>query len=457
MSKVPPLSSINWDDASDADAISQPSETVIRRPSLSRPSLPTTSSVTPEPSLTQAPSDEAIMDEGPVVSPAAGTLGIRTQEAGSDELPLNQLLKQMVEMGGSDLHLSVGSTPLIRVNGDIMPSPGHPEKVTNSGLSKAIFRFISEDQKQIYTEKWELDCAYTIPNFSRFRVNVLRQKGVIGAVFRVITDDIKPLESLGLPTTLYNFAALPRGLVLVTGPTGSGKSTTLASLIDHANRTRAGHIMTIEDPVEFVHSSRKCVVNQREVGTDTHSFAEALKHVLRQDPDIILVGELRDLETIHIALTAAETGHLVFATLHTQSAKDSVNRIIDVFPPEQQSQVKTQLASTLKGVVSQTLVKRADGNGRVPAVEIMVVNFAIANLIRNDGIHNIPQALSTSREEGMQSLHMHLADLVKSGVITRDAAVEVATDLKDLDQYLGGSRAGDFQPREKSALAGASS
>jgi twitching motility protein PilT len=451
MSEVPPLSSVNWDSVAKDDSLSKPVETIVRRPTLSRPVLPVATPV-----MAEAPLDEALVDDAPVIAPAAGTLGIRTQEAGSDELPLNQLLRQMVDMKGSDLHLSVGSTPLIRVNGDIMPSPGHPEKITHDGLSKAIFRFLSEDQKETYADKWELDCSYTIPNFSRFRVNILKQKGVIGAVFRVITDDIKPLDSLGLPTTLYSFAALPRGLVLVTGPTGSGKSTTLASLIDHANRTRSGHIMTIEDPVEFVHSSQKCVVNQREVGTDTHSFAEALKHVLRQDPDIILVGELRDLETIHIALTAAETGHLVFATLHTQSAKDSVTRIIDVFPPEQQSQIKTQLASTLKGVVSQTLVKRADGNGRVPAVEIMVVNFAIANLIRNDGIHNIPQALSTSREEGMQSLHMHLADLVKSGIITRDAAVEVATDLKDLDQYLGSSKAGDFQPREQSGLAGAS-
>jgi len=258
------------------------------------------------------------------------------------------------------------------------------------------------------------------------------QRGNPGAVFRLIPEDILPLDQLKMPTSLYSLAALPRGLVLVTGPTGSGKSTTLASLIDHANRTRKAHIMTIEDPIEFIHPNHQSVVNQREVGADTKSFQAALKHVLRQDPDVILIGELRDLETISTALTAAETGHLVFATLHTQSAQDTINRIIDVFPADQQEQIKAQLAAVLRGVVCQTLIKKADGKGRVVATEVMIVDTGIAQMIRRGETHQIPHSLQSGGAMGMHTLNQALAELVNDDVITREAAEEYTSDAKDL-------------------------
>lgn len=374
---------------------------------------------------------------GPVSAPGAGQVGVRFEARTHAGLSIDELLRRMVAAGASDMHLSVGSPPLMRLHGDMQPIPGFP--VLDDALVESALRpIISDDQWNRFETTWELDLAYTVDDEFRFRVNVFRQRAHVGAVFRSIPSDIKPLEALGLPPVLYNFAGLPRGLVLVTGPTGSGKSTTLASLIDRANRTRSGHIMTIEDPIEFVHDHRSCVVNQREVGSDTHGFTEALKHVLRQDPDIILIGELRDLETISTALTAAETGHLVFATLHTQSAQDTVNRIIDVFPAEQQQQIRSQLAATLRGVICQTLVKRADGSGRAVAAEILVVNTAIAQLIRKGDTHQIPQALQSGGELGMRTLNQNLAELVNSETITRETAEEFATDAKDLDALING-------------------
>ncbi len=273
----------------------------------------------------------------------------------------------------------------------------------------------------------------------RFRVNVFWQREAIGAVLRMIPWEIKPLESLGMPPVLNTFANLKRGLVLVTGPTGSGKSTTLAAIIDQVNRTRRGHIVTIEDPIEFLHSHKGCIVNQREVGGDTQSFRQALKHVLRQDPDVILVGEMRDLDTISVAISAAETGHLVLATLHTQSAQDTVSRVIDVFPSGQQQQVRTQLAATLQAVVCQTLVPSIDGRGRVPAVEVMVCTEGIRSMIRDDKLPQIPGSLQAGGRVGMQTLNMHLAEHVKAGRIAQEQAFEYCSNVGDLVTLLGGS------------------
>src|SRR5690606_18004478 len=286
----------------------------------------------------------------------------------------------------------------------------------------------------------------------RFRVNLYQQRHNMGAAFRLIPTEIKPLSALGVPESIGSFAKLPRGLVLVTGPTGSGKSTTLAALIDLVNRTRTDHIMTVEDPIEFLHGNHKSLVNQREVGHDTHSFAAALKHVLRQDPDVILVGELRDLETISVALTAAETGHLVFATLHTQDAPQTIDRIIDVFPPHQQGQVRAQLAATLQGVVCQTLVRQASGSGRVVATEIMVATPAVANLIREGKTYQVPSAMQAGRELGMHTLDQHLAELVNAGRITHAAAMEKVQDpigfkaLVHRSEMSGGMSAGVSVP-----------
>ena len=287
---------------------------------------------------------------------------------------------------------------------------------------------ISEEQWRVFDQRQELDTAYALPGVSRFRLNLYRQRGSVGAVFRSIPHKIPALEDLGLPEGVENFAQLTRGLVLVTGPTGSGKTTTLASLLDVANRTRTDHIMTIEDPIEYVHNHQRCLVNQREVGSDTADFAVALKHVLRQDPDIILVGELRDLETISVAITAAETGHLVLATLHTQSAAQTIDRLIDVYPPHQQSQIRSQLANCLQGVVTQTLAPTADGEGRVAICEVMVVTAAIRNLIREGKVHQIPTFLQSSSEMGMISFDRHLAQRYATRQISGATALELAHD-----------------------------
>jgi twitching motility protein PilT len=278
--------------------------------------------------------------------------------------------------------------------------------------------------------------AYTISANARFRVNMYQQRGAIGAAFRLIPTEIKSLVDLGVPETVAQFATLPRGLVLVTGPTGSGKSTTLAALIDLVNKTRADHIMTVEDPIEFLHGNQKSLVNQREVGEDTHSFDNALKHVLRQDPDVILIGELRDLETISVALTAAETGHLVFATLHTQDAPQTIDRIIDVFPPHQQGQVRAQLAATLRGVVCQTLVKKASGKGRVVATEVLIATPAVANLIREGKTFQISSAMQAGGELGMHTMDRHLADLANAGVISQRSAIDKAQDVEGIKQLI---------------------
>ena len=351
-------------------------------------------------------------------------------------LQLADLLEALITCGGSDLHLTAGAPPTVRLHGVMRPIEDTP-RLTPPELQRIIYQIISQKQRERFEENLELDLAYSLPGRARFRVNVYRQRDSLGAVFRVIPADIKPLEELGLPPVVGNFAGLTRGFVLVTGPTGSGKSTTLASIIDLANRTRHDHIMTVEDPIEFLHRHQNCVVNQREVGEDTLSFNNALKHALRQDPDIILVGELRDLETISVALTAAETGHLVFGTLHTQDAAQTIDRVIDVFPPHQQQQIRVMLSGTLQGVVCQTLVKTADGRGRAVASEVMIATPAVRNLIREGKTHQIYSAMQAGAQHGMVTMDQSLAELVRRGRVTYEQGLEKCHHVEDFNRLCG--------------------
>ncbi|SOE59848.1 twitching motility protein PilT [Salinibacterium xinjiangense] len=346
-----------------------------------------------------------------------------------------QALNAVVIALASDLHVSAGAPPMIRVDGELRPIAAAPVWQPDD-LRAALYSIMSSEQQEIFERELELDFAYTLSGTTRFRVNIFQQREALGGAFRLIPTEIKQLHELGVPESVGNFAKLSRGLVLVTGPTGSGKSTTLAALVDLVNRTRTDHIMTVEDPIEFLHGNHKSLVNQREVGNDTHSFAAALKHVLRQDPDVILVGELRDLETVSVALTAAETGHLVFATLHTQDAAQTIDRIIDVFPPHQQGQVRAQLAATLQGVVCQTLIKKASGKGRVVATEVLVATPAINNLIREGKTYQISSSMQAGREHGMFTMDQHLAELVNSGQITVRAAYEKCHDEETLKRLI---------------------
>ena len=352
---------------------------------------------------------------------------------------LTAALQEVVNRRASDLHLTVGAPPMYRIDGGLK-SAGSSLPWSAEKIRTAVMSLLSESQRNTFENELELDFAYTISSEVRFRVNIYQQRGSIGGAFRIIPTELKQLQELGVPESVGGFAQLTRGLVLVTGPTGSGKSTTLAALIDLVNSTRADHIVTVEDPIEFLHKHKSSIVNQREVGTDTHSFAAALKHVLRQDPDVILIGELRDLETISVALTAAETGHLVFATLHTQDAPQTIDRIIDVFPPHQQGQVRTQLAATLQGVICQTLVKRADGHGRVVATEVLVTTPAIANLIREGKTYQIISMMQSGRSQGMHTMDQHLAELANVGTIAVDDALENAHDVDGIERLFQGAR-----------------
>jgi twitching motility protein PilT len=347
------------------------------------------------------------------------------------ELSVNRMLARLVELRGSDLHLSVGLPPMVRVDGDLQPLEEF-EVLTGSKLRDLVYAILPQRVRERFENNLELDTSHVVPGVGRFRVNVFQQKDAVGAVMRAIPFKILSLEELGVPAQVRQFAELPRGLVLVTGPTGSGKSTTLAALIDIINSTKPVHIMSVEDPIEFLHTHKKAVVNQREVGEDTKSFAEALKHVLRQDPDVILVGEMRDLETISTALTAAETGHLVFATLHTQDAPQSIDRMIDVFPAHQQQQIRTQLSTTLQGVVTQQLLPCAGGPGRVVACEVLVATPAVRNLIREGKTHQIYSAMQAGAKFGMQSMDQHLADLVKRNLVAMEVAEERCANADDL-------------------------
>lgn len=357
-----------------------------------------------------------------------------------DDSDLLLALEWVVRVGASDLHVTADTPPTMRLDGQLVPLEEFGVWST-ARVASALDAIISPEQREIFERELELDFAFPLSDEARFRVNIYQQRSARGAAFRLIPTRIRTIEELDLPPGITRFASLPRGLVLVTGPTGSGKSTTLAAIIDLINRTRAEHIVTVEDPIEFIHSRKKAVINQREVGHDTHSFAAALKHVLRQDPDVILVGEMRDLETISVALTAAETGHLVFATLHTQSAAQTIDRIIDVYPPHQQGQVRAQLAATLQGVVCQTLVPHASGRGRVAASEVLVATSAISNLIREGQTHQISSALQSGSGQGMRTLDQHLAQLVNEGKIREDAARDKAQNVDDFRGMIAASGA----------------
>jgi twitching motility protein PilT len=349
----------------------------------------------------------------------------------------SDVIREVVQQGASDLHITPGSPPMIRLKGSLVPVRDAP-RLTPTDTRELVYTILSSSQRQRFEEELQLDFAYTAPALGRFRVNVFLQRGSVGAAFRLIPSETVPIETLGLPPVVRAFASKPRGIVLVTGPTGSGKSTTLASLIDEINATRNEHILTIEDPIEFVHSHKRCVVNQRELGQDARSFALALKAALRQDPDVILVGEMRDAETIGTALTAAETGHLVFATLHTQDAPQTVDRIIDVFAPEQQGQIRAQLAIGLQGVVTQTLVPTADGEGRCVAAEVLVPTPGVRNLIREGKTHQIYSLIQTGGQHGMQTMDASLAGLVRSGRITMATAESRSTSPTELRRLVQG-------------------
>ena len=345
------------------------------------------------------------------------------------------ILKAAVELGASDIHIYIGKPPLSRINGRVAPITGLEKEVLTAEESKRlVYSILYEEQIQRFEENMELDSSFEIPNLSRFRVNVLVQKNGVEAVMRLISSHIPNQGDLSIPKAILNLTKLPRGLVLVTGPTGSGKSTTLACLLDIINENREEHIITIEDPIEYVYESKSCIVRQREVGTNTLSFSNALRSALRQDPDVILVGEMRDLETISLAISAAETGHLVFATLHTQDAPQTIDRIVDVFPSHQQEQVRTQLSTALKAVICQQLLPRTSGNGRVAAREVMIVTPAISNLIREGKTHMIYSSVETGTKYGMINMDSHLAQLVKEKKISMATAVSKAHNPEQVKQ-----------------------
>jgi twitching motility protein PilT len=372
-----------------------------------------------------------------VEAPAAPEeVAFEVTEEEEKEPNLADFLLAVIEGEASDLHLTGGLPPMIRVHGELAPIPGY-RRLLPKDLQELIYSMLTQKQREQFEEKLELDISYQLPGKARFRVNIFQQRDALGSVMRRIPFEIKTLDDLGLPNAVKEFANLRRGLVLVTGITGSGKSTTLAGLIDIVNTERAEHIMTVEDPIEFLHRHKKAVVNQREIGSDTHGFAEALKHVLRQDPDVILVGEMRDLETISSALTAAETGHLVFGTLHTQDAPQSVDRVIDVFPPHQQQQIRVQLAGTLAGVVSQQLLPTADKKGRVVAAEVLVATPAVRNLIREGKTHQIYTSMQAGGKYGMQVMDQALAELVKKGKVTYEMGLERAHHVEEFNRLSG--------------------
>jgi len=340
---------------------------------------------------------------------------------------VHELLMIAVQEGASDLHISAGEVPALRVHGRIQRFEGTP--LPSDEIKRLLYSVMTERQKSSFEETLEADFSIGIEGLARFRVNVFQQARGIAAVFRTIPEQILSLKELGMPPTVTQIADYHQGLVLVTGPTGSGKSTTLAAMVNHINQTREQHVLTIEDPVEFIHSPTRCIINQRELGQHTRSFDSALRAAMREDPDVILVGEMRDLETIKLALTAAETGHLVFATLHTRGAIETVNRIIDVFPSGAQAQIRTQLAGALRAVISQVLLPRKKGKGRICASEIMIVSYAIKNLIRENKVFQIPSLMQSSRGAGNRTLEAHLDELVAKGAITRTTADTVSSDI----------------------------
>ena len=349
---------------------------------------------------------------------------------------LPDLLKQAVEKGASDLHLSIGSPPQCRVHGELEKMAPHAE-LSPTDTKSLTYAVLTDAQKKRFEETKELDFSFGIRGLARFRCNMFNQKGAVGAVYRQIPERIRPFDELGLPAVLAKMAERPRGLVLVTGPTGSGKSTTLAAMIDKINIERHGHILTVEDPIEYLHQHKNCLINQRELHSDTDSFTNALRAALREDPDVVLIGEMRDLETVESALRIAETGHLTFGTLHTNSAASTINRIIDVFPSHQQSQIRTQLSLVVEGIVCQALLPKADGKGRVAALEILVPTAGIRNLIREDKVHQIYSAMQTGQEKlGMQTMNQSLATLYFKRQITLDTAMTASSNRDELQEMI---------------------
>jgi twitching motility protein PilT len=344
-----------------------------------------------------------------------------------------------LERRASDIHITAGAPPTIRVRGRLTPLEDCPPLSTQD-TREIVYSILSDTQRQQFETAHQVDFSFSVPRMARMRVNAYLQRSAVSAAFRVIPGTAASLEALGMPPAVRKMTTLPRGIVLVTGPTGSGKSTTLAAMIDEINSTREDHILTIEDPIEFLHSHKRCIVNQRELGSDAVSFAEGLRAALRQDPDVILVGEMRDLETISTALTAAETGHLVFATLHTQDAPQTVDRVIDVFPPHQQQHVRVMLSAALQGIIAQQLLATADGSGRVAAVEILVPTPAVRNLIREGKTHQIYSAIQTGGEHGMQTMDAALVDLVRAGRITREVARRRASVPSELERLMSGDQ-----------------
>jgi len=344
------------------------------------------------------------------------------------------LLEEVVKKKASDLHLQVGVAPMLRVDGALSPVP-NSDVLTEESIEQLIFAILDEDQKQILLKDKEFDFSFAFGDLGRFRVNAFHERGNMAAALRLIPNEISTVEQLGLPSVVNKFADYPRGLVLVTGPTGSGKSTTLAAMINKINNERASHIITIEDPIEYTHKSNKSIIVQREVHYDTYSFSAALRSSLREDPDVVLIGEIRDLETISSAITIAETGHLVFATLHTNSASQSIDRIIDVFPPHQQPQIRTQLASILMAICSQRLIP-VIGGGRIAAAEILIATPAVRNIVREGKSHQLEAVIQTGAEHGMQSMDKTLVSLIHNGTITYDEARNYAVDLEELDRMM---------------------
>jgi twitching motility protein PilT len=352
------------------------------------------------------------------------------------QISLSELLRSLSDLQGSDLHVTTGSPPQVRVHGHLRPLEGY-RNLTSADTKQLAYSVLTDAQKHRFEENLELDFSFGVKGLSRFRANLFNQRGAVGAVFRAIPYEIKAFEDLGLPGVVKELCNKPRGLILVTGPTGSGKSTTLAAMIDKINRDRHEHILTIEDPIEFLHNHKSCLINQREVNSDTRGFAEALRTALRQDPDVVLVGEMRDLETIESALRIAETGHLTFATLHTNSAISTINRIIDVFPSDQQSQIRAQLSLVLEGILCQALLPKAEGGGRVMALEVMIPNAAIRNLIREDKVHQIYSMMQTGQDKfGMQTFNQALATAYHKRQITLDCALQRSSNVDELKELI---------------------
>ncbi|MEK6408946.1 MAG: type IV pilus twitching motility protein PilT [Acidobacteriota bacterium] len=363
------------------------------------------------------------------------------------EIALSELLRKMIEHGGSDLHITTNSAPMVRVHGVLRPL--EYAELTPAETKQLAYSVLTDAQKHRFEETLELDFSFGIKGLSRFRANIFNQRGAVGAVFRSIPYEIRAFEELGLPSVIEKLCEKPRGLILVTGPTGSGKSTTLAAMIDKVNRDRHEHIITVEDPIEYLHGHKGCIVNQREVHADTHTFANALRSALRQDPDVVLIGEMRDLETTETALRIAETGHLTFATLHTNSAASSINRIIDIFPAGQQAQIRTQLSMVLEGIVTQALLPKANGQGRALAMEVLVPNSAIRNLVREDKIHQVYSMMQTGQDKfGMQTFNQSLASLYFKKQITLEMAMARSSNVDELQDLINrGAAALQTQPR----------